>query len=221
MNVPTYAEGSVLISMGDTKVLCNATVVDEVPSFLKNKNKGWITAEYAMLPRSTRERSARESVKGKISGRTHEIQRLIGRSLRSVLIPEILGERQILVDCDVLQADGGTRTASINGAYVAVVEAFKKMQKQGLIKKNPFKEYLGAISVGMINGKMVLDMCYEQDSVADVDLNVVMTESGKFVEIQGTAEKIPFSKQNLKDLLDLAESGIKQVIKSQKKVLKY
>lgn len=215
-----YAEGSVLVEMGETKVLCNATVEEEVPRFLKGKGLGWVTAEYSMLPRSTKERSRREATSGKIGGRTHEIQRLIGRSLRSVLDREVLGERQILLDCDVLQADGGTRTASINGAYVALMDALKSLVDRGVISKIPLKEAVAAVSVGLMKGKPVLDLCYEQDSNADVDFNVVMTASGRFVELQGTAEHEPFSQDQLDALLKLAKHGIKQVLEAQAKVLK-
>jgi ribonuclease PH len=215
-----YAEGSVLVEMGETKVLCNATVEEEVPRFLKGKGLGWVTAEYSMLPRSTKERSRREATSGKIGGRTHEIQRLIGRSLRSVLDREVLGERQILLDCDVLQADGGTRTASINGAYVALMDALKGLVDRGDISKIPLKEAVAAVSVGLVKGKPVLDLCYEQDSNADVDFNVVMTASGRFVELQGTAEHEPFSQDQLDALLKLAKHGIKQVLEAQTKVLK-
>lgn len=214
-----YAEGSVLVSMGNTRVLCNASVSQEVPSFLKGKGKGWVTAEYSMLPRSTSERTARDAVKGRINGRTHEIQRLIGRSLRAVVDLQALGERQIILDCDVLQADGGTRTASINGAYVALVEALKGLKKAGALEKLPLREQVAAVSVGIVGGKPFLDLCYEQDSSADVDFNVVMTSSGRFVEIQGTAEKEPFSRKQLEELLGLAEKGIQQVMAAQKRVL--
>jgi len=218
-NYTRYAEGSVLVSMGNTQVLCNATLSEEVPSFLKGKGKGWVTAEYSMLPRSTSERTARDSVKGKINGRTHEIQRLIGRSLRSVLDFEALGERQIILDCDVLQADGGTRTAAINGAYVALVDALNLLKKRGLVERIPLKEAVAAVSVGVVKGLPALDLCYEEDSGADVDFNVVMTASGKFVEIQGTAEKEAFSRAQLDELLKLAESGIAQVMAAQAEVL--
>jgi ribonuclease PH len=214
-----YAEGSVLVSMGNTKVLCNATISNDVPSFIKGKGQGWITAEYSMLPRSTNERSPRESTKGKIGGRTHEIQRLIGRSLRSIVDLSKLGERQILIDCDVLQADGGTRTASINGAYVAMVDAFKYLIRQGVLKQMPLKEQVAAVSVGLVKGKVVLDLCYEEDSNADVDFNVVMTESGRFVEVQGTAEKEPFTPQQLNQLLSIARQGIRQILKIQRQVI--
>jgi ribonuclease PH len=213
-----YAEGSVLVSMGNTKVLCNATISNDVPSFLKGKGQGWITAEYSMLPRSTQERSPRESTKGKIGGRTHEIQRLIGRSLRSIVDLTKLGERQILMDCDVLQADGGTRTAAINGAYVAIVDAFKYLIRKGVLHQMPLKEQVAAVSVGLVNGKPVLDLCYEEDSNADVDFNVVMTESGRFVEVQGTAEKEPFSPKQLNQLLRIARQGIRRILKVQRQV---
>ncbi|MGH7739885.1 MAG: ribonuclease PH [bacterium] len=215
-----YAEGSVLVSMGNTKVLCTASVSEDVPSFLRGKGKGWVTAEYAMLPRSTQDRNSRESAKGKIGGRTHEIQRLIGRSLRAVVDLEKLGERQIIVDCDVLQADGGTRTASINGAYVALVDALEGLKKKGQLSVSPLKEAVAAVSVGLVQGKPVLDLCYEQDSAADVDFNVVMTQSNRFVEVQGTAEKEPFSSKQLSQLLSLAQKGIQQVLTAQKKVLR-
>lgn len=215
-----YAEGSVLVSMGNTKVLCNATVSEEVPSFLRGKGKGWVTAEYSMLPRSTAERTPRAAVKGKIDGRTHEIQRLIGRSLRSVVDLTALGERQITLDCDVLQADGGTRTASINGAYVALVDALNGLKRKGLIGHIPVREAIGAMSVGIVKGKLAVDLCYEEDSQADVDFNTVMTASGHFVEIQGTAEKEPFSRKQLDELLKLAEKGIAQVMKAQQKALR-
>lgn len=215
-----YAEGSVLVSMGNTRVLCNASVSEDVPSFLKGKGKGWVTAEYSMLPRSTAERTPRDAVKGKINGRTHEIQRLIGRSLRSVVDLKALGERQIVLDCDVLQADGGTRTASINGAYVALMDALNKLKKDKVLDKVPVRDQVGAVSVGIVNGKPVLDLCYEEDSGADVDFNVVMTGSGKFVEIQGTAEREAFTRKQLEDLLKLAENGIHQVMESQNKALK-
>jgi ribonuclease PH len=206
--------------MGQTKVLCNATVSEDVPSFLRGKGKGWVTAEYSMLPRSTFERTPRESVKGKINGRSHEIQRLIGRSLRSVVNLEALGERQIILDCDVLQADGGTRTASINGAYVALVDALTSMKNKKMINQIPIREAVGAVSVGVVREKTVLDLCYEEDSKAQVDFNVVMTSSGKYVEVQGTAETEPFSRSRLDDLLKLAEKGIHQVILAQSKALR-
>ncbi len=209
-----------LVCMGNTKVLCTASISEEVPGFLKGKGKGWVTSEYSMLPRSTSERTPRDSVKGKINGRTHEIQRLIGRSLRAVVDLETLGERQVVLDCDVLQADGGTRTASINGAYVALNDALRALQKQGKVKRNPLKEAVAAVSVGIVRGKPCLDLCYEQDSNAAVDMNVVMTASGKFVEVQGTAEKEPFSHDQLKQLLNLSKKGIGQVLAAQNKALR-
>ena len=214
-----HAEGSVLVEMGDTRVLCTATVQEDVPRFLKGTAKGWVTAEYSMLPRSTQERSQREAVKGRQGGRTHEIQRLIGRSLRSVLNREALGERQVLLDCDVLQADGGTRTASINGAYVALVDALKGLEKKGTLITWPLREAVAAVSVGRVDGRTVLDLAYEQDSRAEVDFNVVMTESGRFVEVQGTAEQVPFNRAQLDGLLDMAGRGIRQVLTAQKKAL--
>jgi len=215
-----YAEGSVLVSMGQTRVLCTASVSEEVPSFLRGKGKGWVTAEYSMLPRSTSDRTPRDSVKGKINGRTHEIQRLIGRSLRAIVDLKALGERQIVLDCDVLQADGGTRTASINGAYVALVDAVGVLKKKGLLERSPLLDQVAAVSVGFVEGKPVLDLHYGQDSNADVDLNVVMTGAGKFVEIQGTAEKGAFTRKQLDQMLALAEEGVGQVMKAQTQALK-
>jgi len=212
------AEGSVLIEMGDTKVICTATVEDSAPPFLRGKGTGWVTAEYAMLPRSSSQRIARE--RNKVGGRTHEIQRLIGRSLRSVVDLYALGERTVLIDCDVIQADGGTRTASITGAYIALVDAIRSIYKQNLINSVPVRDYLAAISVGIAGGKPLLDLCYVEDSEAEVDLNLVMTGKGRIVEVQGTAEGAPFSKMELGRLLDLGEKGIKTVIKHQKAVLK-
>jgi len=206
--------------MGQTRVLCTASVSEEVPSFLKGKGKGWVTAEYSMLPRSTSERTPRDSVKGKINGRTHEIQRLIGRSLRAIVDLKTLGERQIVLDCDVLQADGGTRTASINGAYVALVDALGSLKKKGLLEKLPLLDQVGAVSVGFVEGTPVLDLHYGQDSNAEVDLNVVMTGSGKFVEVQGTAEREAFTRKQLDQMLALAEDGIRQVMKAQTTALK-
>jgi ribonuclease PH len=215
-----HPEGSVLISVGETKVICNATVEERVPPFLRGQGKGWITAEYAMLPRATEQRNIRESSKGKVSGRTMEIQRLIGRALRSVIDLEALGERTIWIDCDVIQADGGTRTASITGAYVALVLALKKAVEQKKIKKLPIKDYLAATSVG-IDKKLgpILDLNYVEDSSADVDMNVVMTGSGQFIELQGTGEEATFSRNQLNELLDIAEMGIEQLIAKQKEVL--
>ncbi len=212
------AEGSVLIEMGDTKVLCTATVEASVPPFLKGKGTGWVTAEYAMLPRSSQQRISRE--RSKVGGRTHEIQRLIGRSLRSVVNMQALGEWSVLIDCDVIQADGGTRTASITGSYIALVDALRAVQKQGLIKSVPVSDHLAAVSVGIVNGKPVLDLCYLEDSTAEVDMNLVMTGAGKIVEVQGTAEGEPFSKAELSKLLALGEKGIKALVRKQKETLK-
>jgi ribonuclease PH len=213
------AEGSVLISMGNTRVICTASIEDRVPPFLKDQKRGWITAEYSMLPRATHSRTMRESVSGKVSGRTHEIQRLIGRALRSVVDLSGLGERTIWLDCDVLQADGGTRTASITGAFLCLSEALKYAVRNGLIEKIPLKDYLAAISVGIVKGEPLIDLCYSEDSAAEVDMNVVMTGSGKFVEIQGTAEGMPFSRSALDSLLKLADEGINHLIGIQKQFI--
>ncbi len=214
-----HAEGSVLIEMGDTKVICSASIEERVPPFLRNTGKGWITAEYGMLPRSTHTRSSRESSTGRASGRTFEIQRLIGRSLRSVADLTKFGERTIWIDCDVIQADGGTRTASITGAYVAMIDAFQKMVKQKIIGEIPVKDSVAAISVGKVEGKIVLDLNYEEDSRAEVDMNVVMTGQGGFVEIQGTAEGAVFSKREMDELIKIAQKGIQKLTRIQKKVL--
>lgn len=218
-NFTKYAEGSVFIEIGDTKVLCNVSVDENVPPFLRGQNTGWLTAEYSLLPRSTHNRTVRESSRGRIGGRTSEIQRLIGRSLRAVIDLEKLGERTIWVDCDVIQADGGTRTAAITGAYVALVDAMNSLIKEGVLEESPLKGFLAAISVGMVEGELLLDLCYEEDSQAEVDMNVVMTEEGRIIEIQGTAEKKPFSREELQAFLDLAEEGISQLIEIQKKSL--
>jgi ribonuclease PH len=215
-----FAEGSTLIEMGKTRVLCAVTLEDRVPPFLKGTGKGWVTAEYAMLPRSTLTRTQRDSVQGRVNGRSQEIQRLIGRSLRAVTDLTALGERNLTVDCDVLQADGGTRTAAITGAYVALYQAFKNMRTMGIIQSIPLKNAVAATSVGIVRGYMMLDLCYEEDSQAEVDSNVVMTDQGNFVEVQGTAENKPFSRQSLDLLLDLAESGIKQLFEIQQSVIK-
>lgn len=214
-----YAEGSCLIWIGDTQVLCTASVEDRVPPFLKNTGTGWVTAEYSMLPRATATRQQREVAKGHPSGRTMEIQRLIGRALRSVVELRDLGERTITIDCDVIQADGGTRTASITGAYVALYDALRWMQNQQKIRNIPTFDAIAAISVGIVDGRELLDLCYEEDSHASVDMNVVMTGRGKLVEIQGTAEGMPFSRQQMNDLIDIAEGGIKQLLEDQRKVL--
>jgi len=212
-------EGSVLIDIGNTRVLCTATVEDKVPPFQKGTGKGWVTAEYAMIPRATQARNPRESVRGRISGRTMEIQRLIGRALRSVVDLEKLGEHTIWLDCDVLQADGGTRTASITGAYVAMVDAVNYMLANGMITENPIKESLAAVSVGKVGGELMLDLAFDEDSVAEVDMNVVMTASGRFVEIQGTAEGEPFDREELDKFLALAEKGIRELMEVQRAAL--
>ena len=206
-----YAEGSVLVCCGETKVLCNASVERRVPPFMRGEGRGWVTAEYSMLPRATHTRSMRESAKGKISGRTQEIQRLIGRSLRAVTDLEALGEVTIQIDCDVLQADGGTRTASITGAYVALYDALNSLVEQGVLKTIPLKDSVAAISVGIVAGKPLLDLDYDEDSKAEVDMNFVITGSGKFVEVQGTAEGDPFSAAELDALRDLALHGCAQL----------
>ncbi len=210
-----HAEGSVLVKFGDTHVLCTASVEEKVPGFLKGKNQGWVTAEYGMLPRSTGSRMDREAAKGKQSGRTQEIQRLIGRSLRAIIDLEKLGERSIHLDCDVIQADGGTRTASITGAYVALHDAVSTLLKSGKISQNPLKQGVAAISVGVYKGTPVLDLDYIEDSDCDTDMNVVMTADGGFVEIQGTAEGEPFNRDAMNAMLDLACSGIKELLSKQ------
>ncbi|MBP7254842.1 MAG: ribonuclease PH [Negativicutes bacterium] len=217
-NYLKYAEGSVLIEVGNTKVICAATIEERVPPFLKGSGQGWITAEYSLLPRSTQTRNARESARGKVSGRTHEIQRLIGRALRSVIDLKALGERTILIDCDVIQADGGTRTASITGAFVALVEAIAGVYNKD--KPFPIKDFIAAISVGILSdNNAVLDLCYEEDSKATVDMNVVMTGSGEFIEIQGTGEERPYTRTELNMMLEKAEKGINELIDYQKGVL--
>jgi ribonuclease PH len=213
------AEGSVLIEVGNTRVLCAASIDDSVPSFLRNSGRGWVTAEYAMLPRATAERNPREVTKGKQSGRTMEIQRLIGRSLRAVVDMEALGERSIVVDCDVLQADGGTRTASITGAYVALALAVKKMLDFGQLKRNPLRDQVAATSVGLLQGEPLLDLCYDEDSQAEVDMNVVMTGQGEFVELQATGEKATFDDARLAGMITLARQGIAQLLTAQRKAL--
>ena len=207
--------GSVLISLGETKVLCTATIEEKVPQFLENTGTGWITAEYSLLPGSTHTRTRREASAGKISGRTHEIQRLIGRSLRSIADLSFLGERTIWIDCDVLQADGGTRTASITGAYVALADAIETLFLKKAISRNPIKDQVAGISVGIVKGKKYLDLNYKEDSNADIDMNVIMTRSGKLVEVQATAEKDPFSKGDLDGLLNLAQKGISNLFRIQ------
>jgi len=212
------AEGSALIKAGNTHVLCAASVEDTVPPFLRGAGKGWVTAEYSMLPRATSRRTPREVTKGRPSGRTHEIQRLIGRSLRAVVDTAALGERTIIVDCDVIQADGGTRTASITGAFVALAIAIGKLRQYGAIKGNPLRDYVAAISVGIVKGVALLDLCYEEDSQADVDMNLVMTGSGRFIEVQATAEHAPFDDAQMEQMSALARAGIGQLVAMQKKV---
>ena len=218
-NFTKYAEGSVLIEMGETKVLCTASIEEKVPPFLRNTGTGWINAEYSMLPRSTQQRKVRDSSKGKIDGRSQEIQRLIGRAIRSVVDLNKLGERTIWVDCDVIQADGGTRTAYITGAFVAFAEAIYKLYKDGLIKKMPIENFVSAISVGIVDDQCLLDICYEEDSHAQVDMNIIMTDKCEFVEVQGTGEERPFSRKDLNKLLELGEKGNKELIKIQRKAL--
>ena len=214
-----YAEGSVLVSVGRTKVLCNATVTPGVPRFMKDSGEGWVTAEYSLLPRSTATRTDREAAKGKQSGRTMEIQRLIGRSLRGIVDRQKLGDFTVTVDCDVIQADGGTRCASISGAYVALADAVNGMLKAGLIKENPIREQVAAVSVGISNGVPVLDFDYVEDSTSGTDMNVIMTSGGGFVEIQGTAEGMPFTRTELNSLLDLAEKGCREIMVKQTEAL--
>jgi len=212
------AEGSALIKVGNTRVLCAASIEDTVPPFLRNSGKGWVTAEYAMLPRATAKRTPREVVKGRPSGRTHEIQRLIGRSLRSVVDMTALGERTVMLDCDVLQADGGTRTASITGAFVALVLALRQLVQFKVLKSMPVRDYVAATSVGLLGGAPLLDLCYDEDSRADVDMNVVMTGAGRFIELQATAEHTPFDDGQMAKMVELARAGIAALIEMQKKV---
>lgn len=214
-----HAEGSVFIEAGNTRVICTASVEDRVPPFLRNTGKGWVTAEYGMLPRATSTRTSRESTSGKVGGRTQEIQRLIGRSLRSVTKLQALGERTIWIDCDVIQADGGTRTASITGAFVALALALAKMRERDMIRTIPLSDYVAAISVGIVDGEPLLDLAYEDDSRADVDMNIVKTGGGRYVEVQGTAEAIPFGRDALNTLLDLADEGIGQLIDKQRAIV--
>jgi ribonuclease PH len=220
--IPSYiktADGSVLIECGGTRVICTAKLEERVPPFLRNSGKGWITAEYGMLPGSSQQRIGRESSRGKVGGRTHEIQRLIGRSLRAIADLKKLGERTVWVDCDVIQADGGTRTASITGAYVALAEAVRGWLDRGIINVDPIQDAVAAVSIGIIDGKIMLDLCYEEDSKADVDMNFVMTGSGKFIEVQGTAENAPFTRKEMERMAEIAQSGIKDLLKAQKKVI--
>lgn len=214
-----YAEGSVLIEFGNTKVICTASVSEKVPPFLKGQGKGWITAEYSMIPRATGERNQRESAKGKLSGRTMEIQRLIGRALRTAIDLDKLGERTVTIDCDVIQADGGTRTTSISGGYIALALAMKKLVNEGILAENPIISNVAAISVGIVGGTPMLDLKYSEDSAAEVDMNVVMNGEGRFVEVQGTGEEATYTRAELNELLDLAEAGINKIIELQNKVI--
>jgi ribonuclease PH len=214
------AEGSVLIEVGNTRVICTASVDETVPTFLRNSGRGWITAEYGMLPRSTLTRSPREAARGRVGGRTHEIQRLIGRSLRAVTDMEELGERSVLIDCDVIQADGGTRTASITGAFVALGLALEKLVEAGTLKSVPLKDFVAAVSVGIVEGTPLLDLCYEEDSGADVDMNIVMTSANKFVEVQATAEHQAFDDEQLQAMIRLARQGLHSLLEKQKALLR-
>ena len=214
-----YAEGSVLIEFGNTKVICTASVSEKVPPFLKGQGKGWITAEYSMIPRATGERNQRESAKGKLSGRTMEIQRLIGRALRTAIDLDKLGERTVTIDCDVIQADGGTRTTSISGGYIALALAMKKLVNEGILAENPIISNVAAISVGIVGGIPMLDLKYSEDSAAEVDMNVVMNGEGRFVEVQGTGEEATYTRAELNELLDLAEAGINEIIELQNRVI--
>src|SRR3954453_15864952 len=216
-NISPYAEGSALIEVGGTKVICTASIEDRVPMFMRNKGTGWVTAEYAMLPRATNTRTQRETQRP--SGRTQEIQRLIGRSLRAVIDNAVLGERQIILDCDVIQADGGTRCASITGAYVAFALACRRLVKNGILKKSPILSEVAAVSVGIIEGTPILDLAYAEDSAADVDMNIVCTGRGKFIELQGTAEREPFTREQMDEMLVLADAGIKQLFAIQRYAL--
>ncbi|MDN5308375.1 MAG: ribonuclease [Eubacteriaceae bacterium] len=218
-NFIRHAQGSVLIETGNTKVICTAMVEDKVPPFLKGQKKGWITAEYDMLPASTNTRKSRDRNRGKIDGRTMEIQRLIGRSLRSIVDLERLGERTIWIDCDVIQADGGTRTAAITGSFMALYEAMHKLKEQGIIEEIPIMQFVAATSVGIYQDQIIVDLCYEEDAAADVDMNLVMTENGEMIEIQGTGEERPFKKDELQKLLEVGEMNILKIIEFQKKTL--
>jgi ribonuclease PH len=218
-NYLIHAEGSVLVESGQTKVICTASVEDRVPPFRRNSGKGWVTAEYGMLPRATNTRMQREASAGRVGGRTQEIQRLIGRSLRAVTRTEDLGERTITLDCDVIQADGGTRTASITGAFVALVLALQKMREQGTLKAMPVQDYVAATSVGIVGGVPMLDLAYAEDSKADVDMNIVKTGAGLYIEVQGTAEALPFGREALNRLLDLGDTGIRQLIALQRTIV--
>lgn len=219
VNVNKYAEGSVYIEVGDTKVMCTATVEEKVPMFMKGQGKGWVTAEYSMLPRATQTRNQRESARGKLSGRTMEIQRMIGRSLRSVVDLQALGERSVTIDCDVIQADGGTRTTSITGAFVAMALAMHKIVQKHALPVFPITDYIASVSVGIVGQETLLDLNYDEDSKAMVDMNVVMTGRGQFVEVQGTGEENPFSREDLDRMLALAEKGIREMIEQQREAL--
>ena len=214
-----YPDGAVLIEMGNTKVICTASIEDKVPAFLRNTGKGWLTAEYSMSPMATQIRTPRESTRGRVSGRTHEIQRIIGRSLRAVTDLKMFGEKTIYIDCDVVQADGGTRTASITGAFVALVDLFRKLKQKGTVSKVPIENYVSAVSVGVVDGQLNLDLEYEEDSRAEVDMNYIMTGNGLFIEVQGTAEEVPFSRDMLDKMTDLAVYGITEITKKQVEIL--
>jgi len=216
-NISPYAEGSALIEVGGTKVICSASVEDRVPMFMRNKGSGWVTAEYAMLPRATNTRTQRETQRP--SGRTQEIQRLIGRSLRAIVDTSVLGERQIILDCDVIQADGGTRCASITGAYVALALACRRLVKNGILKRSPILSEVAAVSVGIVEGTPILDLAYAEDSAADVDMNIVCTGRGKFIELQGTAEREPFTREQMDEMLVLAEKGVNHLFEVQRSAL--
>ena len=214
-----YPGGAVLIEMGNTKVICTATIEDTVPAFLRNTGKGWLTAEYSMIPMSTQSRTPRESTRGRVGGRTHEIQRLIGRSLRAVTALDSFGEKTIYIDCDVIQADGGTRTASITGAFVALVDLFRSLKQRGVVKEIPVDDYVSAVSVGIVDSQIYLDLEYEEDARAEVDMNFIMTGRGLFIEVQGTAEEAPFSREILDKMTDVAVQGIADITKKQMEVL--
>lgn len=218
-NFLKYPEGSVLIEMGDTRVICTATVEDKVPPFLRNSGKGWLTAEYSMFPMSTQRRNIREATRGRIGGRTHEIQRLIGRSLRAVTDLNSFGEKTIYIDCDVIQADGGTRTISITGGFIALIDAFRTLKEEGIVNKIPVRDFVSAVSVGVVDGNVLLDLDYEEDSTAQVDMNFVMTRGGLIIEVQGTAEEYPFSRSLLDKMTDLATKGIADLTEKQVEIL--
>jgi ribonuclease PH len=218
-NFLKYPEGSVLIEIGDTIVLCTATMEDRVPPFLKNSGKGWLTAEYSMFPTSTHTRNTRESTRGRVGGRTHEIQRLIGRSLRAVTDLNSFGEKTIYIDCDVIQADGGTRTISITGAFIALIDAFRRWKKEGIVDRIPVRDFVSAVSVGIVDGNLLLDLEYKEDSAAQVDMNFVMTKGGLIIEVQGTAEEFPFARNLLDEMTDLATKGIADLTEKQMELL--